>query len=159
MSQLLQTAKMKLVIYGKLLLVLKQIPFQWNAMLIQSLFSQATGPKVFDWEQVLYSILVFIPRSISEVHFSLNTAHHPLSFPPQGVVFHPEMQFYTLQSASIQLALIGVLLHTATVITSTNHSLASFPHWEIKHRLRTPQTPDCMWWGILEVDEQTISSF
>lgn len=35
MSQLLETAKMKLVIYGKLLLVLKQkISFQWNAMLI-----------------------------------------------------------------------------------------------------------------------------
>lgn len=44
MSLLLQTAKMKLVIYGKLLLVLKQkISFQWNAMLIQSLLSQITG--------------------------------------------------------------------------------------------------------------------
>lgn len=50
-----------------------------------------------DWEQGLYSTLAFIPHSISEVHFSLNTAHHPLSFPLQEVIFHPEIQFYTFQ--------------------------------------------------------------
>lgn len=83
-------------------------------------------------------MLTSIPHSISEVHFSLNIAHHPLYhfhyrrlFSTQKWIFIPYrlfLCFYSYSIFSIQLALIYVLLHTAKVITSTNHILASFPH-------------------------------
>lgn len=101
LSQLLETAKMKLIIYGKLLLVLKHFfSVQCNVDLITAQVTESE-PKYLTENKVYtpYNImLASIPHPISEVYFSfLNTAHHPLSFPLQKVVFHPEMQFHTVQ--------------------------------------------------------------
>lgn len=91
MSQLLQTAKMKLVIYGKLLLVLKQISFQWNAMLIQSVLSQATGSETkYSTENKFYTPYWFsFPTLFQKFTFLeiLPTIHY--HFPTTGGCFPP----------------------------------------------------------------------
>lgn len=138
MSQLLETAVMKLVIYGKWILVLKcEFSFQLNAILFQSLLGQELDQSLSIWLRrrfTLHTVLCWLPfpTLFQEVHFSFwINAHHPLSLPLQEIIFHPEMQFCTCMDCLpvFNSALIYLLLHTAMVIASTNHCLASFPHW------------------------------